>query len=228
MRLEIMVSTAIVLSAIQPTWATVAAYVIPSDQPVFDERSAIPEEVKALVSSPNRIFAIGEVWSGPDTSRSVFFRGSAANLNQMLVAYASMRGVHPGEGVASVVIRDDGMPEASYHMKVPQFDWGVRIVAQEKTSGPNAGKLENVIVYIDICVSDRISLGDLRIPPDLEIRWVSRLDKYADLHETARLGGREAMLAKRIRILEKELERSRRQHSLEGQLRQKPATKPAP
>ncbi len=91
-----------------------------------------------------------------------------------------------------------------YHGFVPEFDWALHVDSH------GYGDKMQISVSVDIWLSDRIGLDDVKVPPRLRVKAVSRIEQFTDIHETSRLGSREAMLEQRIRTLQEVLSREKR------------------
>ena len=209
---RVFVAMMVCWGATQPARATAIFTNKPADQPVFSDYDPEPKQVKELAAGPGRVFATEIWWSGGHTYRTVYFRGDPTALNKALDLYDSMRDAHGHKDRADIVLRDDDAPEAReavrWHTEdgvtLPQFDWSIEIGSHVKLDYPDRGKL-SVDVVMDICVSDRIPLEALKIPPHLRVAAVSRLERFANLHESDRTGSEATMLKERIASLERKL-----------------------
>lgn len=211
----------------QTAHATRVRMVKPADEPIFYDSEREPTAIKALAAAPGRVLATVEGWSGGDDFRTVYYHGDAAALNLFLERVASLPGLQ-GKDPPCVLIRDDAVEARQlldeeyrvttrdeYHGVVPEFDWALHVDSH------GYGDKLGISVSVDVWLSDRIGLEDVKVPPRLRVKAVSRIEQFTDIHEANRLGSREAMLEQHIRALQQVLSRER--------LRQKSAaaTQPA-
>jgi len=213
----------------QPVNAESDFHVKSPGEPIFNDHDPEPKDIKDVVAAPGRVLATALYWSGGYTYRTVYFSDDVTTLNEMI---ASLRNVKNRN--VRIIIRDDYTETRKMLLQrtlenAPAFDWSIRINSRIKIGGPDSGSLMNVDVFMDIWPSDRIPMDQLKIPSDFCLEAVSRIEKFVDFHESARLGSREAMLRKRIRDLQDKLARvsSSRVTTKPAEPSTKPATESA-